>query len=80
METVPTKVYEAKVDFVLPTVNEDGSPKGEMSYKAGEKYELPEAVAATAPEGALVEFTPPAPAAEKPAPEVAKPWAGNHKV
>jgi hypothetical protein len=79
-QIVPTKVYECMQDFVLPSVKEDGTPDGEVSYTKGQKYEMPEAVAKLAPEGSLVEFTPPAPETPKPAPKPAVPWVGGHVV
>lgn len=80
METVPTKVYECLEDFVLNSVKEDGSPDGEVSYTKGNKYELPEAVAATAPTGALKEVAPEPPATPKPAPKPAKVFVGGHTM
>lgn len=78
MGNEPMKIYEVLTDMVLV----DGEGK-EIAYEAGKKYEMTPTLAATAPEGALVEYVEPPiePAPEtKPAPTPAVPWAGNHKV
>lgn len=83
--TPATKIYEVMQDLIL--VGGDGK---EVAYEQGKKYEIDVEIAATAPEGMLVEYIEP-PVADattdqpqateaKPAPIQAKPWAGNHTV
>lgn len=51
VDQVETKSYIALTDFVIASV--EPGIVGDISYVAGEIYDLPEAVVALAPEGAL---------------------------